>query len=143
MTNRTSGIIILLAALALLPFSEALFSNLGTLSDEPGRARVATEIGITDRQEIGRLLILTAFDTIASIGAVIMLAAALRPAFVPLLPFGQWLTAGGYAGYGIYQIVAALTIFSSVKFGLIVIGILYIALGVLGYTTGERLKALV
>src|SRR5690349_8698342 len=128
MTNRPTGIIILLASLALLPFSEALFSNLGTLSDQPGRARVANEIGISEQQEIGRLLILTALDTIASVGAVLMLAAALRPSFVPLLPFGQWLTAGGYAGYGVYQIVSALTMFSSVLLGLVVIGILYIAL---------------
>jgi hypothetical protein len=140
MSNRPTGIIILLAALALLPFSEALFSNLGTLSDVPGRAQLASEIGITDQQEIARLLVLTALDTIASIGAIILLAAAMRPGLLPLIPLGQWLTLGGYATYGLYQIISAMTIFAPAFRSIIIIGILYIALGILGYTTGERIK---
>ncbi|MCC7448572.1 MAG: hypothetical protein IT324_14225 [Anaerolineae bacterium] len=139
--NNPRLIVLLLAILAVLPFTELVFSNIGTLWDEGSRVRIAGEFGITDQEEIARLAILGILDAVASAGGILLLVSALRPDRVNLIPVGQWLVLGGYGVYGLYQIVSALTVLAPVYRGVIGAGVVYILLGMLGYYLGSRLKA--
>ncbi|BCX05083.1 MAG: hypothetical protein KatS3mg053_3021 [Candidatus Roseilinea sp.] len=129
------GALILFILLALIAFSELIFSNLGTLNGD--LAGAAQMLGLTLAQERTRLLILIALDAIAGAGALLAIVGLL--ARNNLIAYGASLCAIGFLAYGIYQVFAALTQLSdAVRLPVLVAGTLYALLGVAAWLTGRR-----
>ncbi|MCS6846234.1 MAG: hypothetical protein RMN52_00800 [Anaerolineae bacterium] len=133
------GALILFILLALIAFSELIFSNLGTLSGD--LAGAAQMLGLTPAQERTRLFILITLDAIAGVGALLAIIGLL--ARNKLIAYGASLCAIGFLAYAIYQIFAALTQLSAtVRLPVIVAGALYTLLSVAAWFTGRRAAAL-
>ncbi|MFC1465334.1 MAG: hypothetical protein ACFLMY_10850 [Candidatus Brachytrichaceae bacterium NZ_4S206] len=129
------GAFILFILLALIAFSELIFSNLGTLNGD--LAGAAQMLGLTLAQERTRLLILIALDAIAGAGALLAIIGLL--ARNNLIAYGASLCAIGFLAYGVYQVFAALTQLSdSVRVAVIIAGAIYALLGVAAWFTGRR-----
>lgn len=129
------GALILFILLALIAFSELIFSNLGTLNGD--LAGAAQMLGLTLAEERTRLLILIALDAIAGAGALLAIIGLL--ARNHLVAYGASLCAIGFLAYGTYQVFAALTQLSaSVRLPVIIAGAIYALLGVAAWFTGRR-----
>lgn len=132
------GALVLFVLLALIAFSELIFSNLGTLNGDI--AGVAQMLGLTLQQERTRLLILIALDAIAGVGAVLAVVGLLMRD--RLIAYGASLCAMGFFAYGVYQIFAALTqLGANVRVPVAVAGAMYLLLGVAAWLVGRRAAA--
>lgn len=132
------GALVLFVLLALIAFSELIFSNLGTLNGDI--AGVAQMLGLTLQQERTRLLILIALDAIAGVGAVLAVVGLLMGN--RLIAYGASLCAMGFFAYGVYQIFAALTqLGANVRVPVAVAGAMYLLLGVAAWLVGRRAAA--
>lgn len=132
------GALVLFVLLALIAFSELIFSNLGTLNGDI--AGVAQMLGLTLQQERTRLLILIALDAIAGVGAVLAVVGLLMRD--RLIAYGASLCAMGFFAYGVYQIFAALTqLGADVRVSVVVAGAMYLLLGVAAWLVGRRAVA--
>lgn len=132
------GALVLFVLLALIAFSELIFSNLGTLNGDI--AGVAQMLGLTLQQERTRLLILIALDAIAGVGAVLAVVGLLMRN--RLIAYGASLCAMGFFAYGVYQIFAALTqLGANVRVPVAVAGAMYLLLGVAAWLVGRRAAA--
>ncbi len=129
------GALILFILLALIAFSELVFSNLGTLNGD--LAGTAQMLGLTPVQERSRLLILIALDAIAGVGALLAIVGLLVRN--NLIAYGASLCAIGFLAYGVYQVFAALTQLSdAVRLPVVIAGALYALLGVAAWFIGRR-----
>lgn len=99
--NRKMVFLVVLVIIALVALAEALFSNIGTLLNETSRLELGQRFGLDNPTYIGRLLILAALDVVAGVGTILVL---LRRSV------GRWIALIGFVAYGVYQIIAALTI---------------------------------
>lgn len=132
------GALVLFVLLALIAFSELIFSNLGTLNGDI--VGVAQMLGLTLQQERTRLLILIALDAIAGVGAVLAVVGLLMRN--RLIAYGASLCAMGFFAYGVYQIFAALTqLGANVRVPVAVAGAMYLLLGVAAWLVGRRAAA--
>ncbi len=102
--NRKSLAILLYVLLGALLFSELWFSNIGSFGNVEA---LANDFGITPAAERIRLYILIVFDAIGGLGALIALA-GLAVNAIGLTKQGIRISFFGTAGYGVYQILAAL-----------------------------------
>ena len=137
MQTRT-GALTLFGLLAIIAFSELIFSNLGTLNGD--LAGAASMLGLTLQQERTRLLILIALDAVAGVGALLAIASLLARS--TLTAYGASLCATGFLAYGVYQVFAALTqLGETVRLPVILAGMLYALLGVAAWITGRRATA--
>lgn len=136
--KRRTIFIVVLAIIALMALAEALFSNVGTLLNESNRLQLGTQFGLSDSQYMTRLLILAGLDGVAGIGTLMVLGGMLR-ANASWVRTGRWLALAGFLAYGVYQIVAALTILSAdFKMPVIFAAIFYMVMGVIVYWIGGQ-----
>lgn len=130
------GALILFVLLALIAFGELAFS-LGTLNGDPASAAM---LGLTPAQERARLLILTALDAIAGVGALLAIVGLLTRS--QLAAYGASLCAIGLLACGLYQVFVALTqLGDAVRMSITIAGALYALLGVAAWFTGRRVAS--
>ncbi len=128
--NRKTVFMIVLVIIVLVALAEALFSNIGTLLNEANRLELGQRFGLEDPTYIGRLLILAALDVIAGVGTILVLVRQ---------SIGRWIALAGFVTYGIYQIIAALTILTPDFQGPVIgAAVFYILMGVIVWWIAPR-----
>jgi hypothetical protein len=138
MPQRPRFLIGFYAIIALLMLAELLLSNIGTLAGNLDAT--AAMLGLSPDAERTRLVILIILDAVAGGGALLALWALLRPTGHALGRAGAWLTAIGMAGYGLYQIGAALLQLAPTWRGPILgVGVVYLLIGGLAAWLGRPL----
>ncbi len=122
--------------IALLMLSELWLSNWGSLTTN--LEGTAALLGLSVAAERTRLYILIALDAVGGGGALLATLGFLvnQPR---LQSIGIWLTTAGLVLYGGYQVTSALVQLAPPLTGTIaLIGVIYIAVGIVAYIVGTR-----
>lgn len=122
--------------IALLMFAELWFSNWSSLTTN--LEGTAALMGLSVAAEEQRLYILIALDALTGGGALLAIGGFLRNQ-PRLQQLGALLTAAGLVLYGGYQVTAALLqLTPPLTDTIAIIGVIYIAIGVVAYIVGTR-----
>jgi hypothetical protein len=115
-----------LVILLLVALAEMVFSNIGTMRDETASRDLARQFNLSEQQYASRLVTLAGLDLVAALGVLASLLGRWR--------LGRWIALLGFGGYGVYQIVAALTILPpNFQTPVSIAGALYLAFGVVAF----------
>jgi hypothetical protein len=136
MTKTRIALVIFFVVLALLFWSELIFSSLGGLLGDT--AGSAAQIGASVAALQIYLVILGLLDLIGGTGALLAIWAYLRPSTFPGR-LGFMIAAIGTIIYGLYQLLAGIFFLGAIlRLIYIGIGIVYILFGVIAWKAGQN-----